>query len=224
MLHKYFVKNALVTTNASENVPIALAPATPTPTFTLTPTIEPVTPAATATVIAEVPTATATATQPRPTATPTDQVVVFVPTATSLPVIPAGQITLLKPVSLNEPSYGQTEFEWQWSGPLQPDQGFEVRVWREGEPPAGVHNAIEDNLKGNVVALGNNTYRLVVNIRDAYGVKGRSGEYQWTVVLIQISPEYKDLGIQAPAGRLRFEAGGGGGGRDGGGGGDGGSI
>lgn len=217
----------LVTTNASQNVPIALAPATPTPTFTPTPTVKPVTPTTTATVIAEVPAATATATQLRPTATPTSKAVVFAPTATPTPVIPAGQITLLKPVSLNEPSYGQTEFEWQWSGPIQPDQGFEVRVWREGEPPAGVHNAIEDNLKGNVVALGNNTYRLVVNIRDAYGVKGRSGEYRWTVVLVQISPEYKDLGIQAPAGRLRFEAGGGsgGGGRDGGGGGgDGGSI
>lgn len=216
----------LITTNTNENVPIALAPALPAPT--LTPTLKPATPTATATSIAAIPTATATATQSRPTATPTttEAVVVF-PTATPLPAVPAGQLTLLKPVSLDEPSYGVTEFQWQWGGSLQPDQGFEVRVWREGEPPAGVHNAVEDNLNGNIVALGNNTYRLVVNIRDAYGVKGRSGEYQWTVVLIQISPEYKDTGIQAPAGSLRFEAGGGGGGggRDGGGGGgDGGSI
>ncbi|NJN94229.1 MAG: hypothetical protein HC875_09135 [Anaerolineales bacterium] len=87
-----------------------------------------------------------------------------------------------------------------------------MRVWREGEPPSGVHNAVEDNLNGNVVALGNNRYRLTVNIRDAFGVNQRSGEYLWTVVLVQINPEYKDLGIQAPPGRLRFEAGGGGGG------------
>jgi hypothetical protein len=92
------------------------------------------------------------------------------------------------------------------------DQGFEVRVWREGEPPAGVHNAVEDNKNGKIIALGNDTYRLDVDIRDAYGVQGRSGEYLWTVALVQISPEYKDLGKQAPPGHLRFEAGGDGGG------------
>jgi hypothetical protein len=112
-----------------------------------------------------------------------------------------------------------TEFEWQWSGPIEPDQGFEIRVWRDGEPPAGVHNAVEDNQKGIVAALGNNTYRLTADIRDAFGVKGRSGEYLWTVALVQISPEYRDLGVQAPPGRLRFEAGGGSGGSGGSGGG-----
>jgi hypothetical protein len=113
-----------------------------------------------------------------------------------------------------------TEFEWQWNGQLGPDQGFEVRVWRDGEPPAGVHNAVEDNKNGNIAALSNNTYRLTVNIRDSFGVKGRTGDYLWTVVVVQISPEYKDLGIQAPPGRLRFEAGGGGKGGDGSGGGN----
>jgi hypothetical protein len=117
-----------------------------------------------------------------------------------------------------------TEFEWQWAGGLSPDQGFEVRVWREGEPPAGAHDAVIDNKNGQVQALGNNTYRLSINIKDAFGVKGRGGEYLWTVVLIQVAPEYRDLGIQAPPARLRFEApGGGGGGKDGGGSGGGGS-
>jgi hypothetical protein len=91
-----------------------------------------------------------------------------------------------------------------------------VRVWREGEPPAGVHNAVEDNKNGKIISLGNDTYRLDVDIRDAYGVQGRSGEYLWTVALVQISPEYEDLGTQAPPGRLRFEAGGDGGGDGGG--------
>jgi len=127
---------------------------------------------------------------------------------------------LLKPLSPDQPSYGPTEFEWQWTGPIEPNQGFEVRVWREGEPPAGVHNAVEDNLNGKIQALGNNTYRLNVNIYEAFGVKGRSGEYWWTVNLVQVSPEYKDLGFEAPPGRLRFEASGG---SDGGGKGDGGS-
>jgi hypothetical protein len=93
-----------------------------------------------------------------------------------------------------------------------------VRVWREGEPPQGVHDAEEDNKNGNVKSLGNNTYRLATDIRDAPGVQGRSGEYLWTVLLVEISPKYKDLGIQATPSSLRFDPGGGssGGGGDGG--------
>ena len=103
-----------------------------------------------------------------------------------------------------------TVFEWRWTGSVGADQGFEVRVWRDGEPPAGVHNAVADNQNGNVFDLGNDTYRLSVDITNAYGVQGRSGEYLWTVALVQISPEYQDLGKQATPGRLRFDAGGGG--------------
>ena len=97
-----------------------------------------------------------------------------------------------------------------------------MRVWREGEPPAGVHNAVLDNQNGTVQALGNNTYRLVADISEAAGVRNSRGDYNWTVVLVQIAPEYKDLGIQAEPGRLRFEPPGGGGGGDGGGNGGGG--
>jgi hypothetical protein len=125
-----------------------------------------------------------------------------------VPISSIGQFTLLKP-SLEEPTYGSTEFEWRWTGPVGADQGFEVRVWRDGEPPAGVHDAVQDNQNGKVVALGNSTYRLTVDITNAYGVQGRGGEYLWTVALVQISPEYQDLGKQATPGRLRFEAGGG---------------
>jgi hypothetical protein len=157
------------------------------------------------------PTKTPTRIPPTPTPTPGASAP---PTATPV----AGQFVLLKPAGVEEPTYGPTEFEWRWSGPTGADQGFEVRVWRDGEPPAGVHNAAEDNQNGNVVALGNSTYRLNVDISDAYGVRARSGEYLWTVVLVQISPEYRDLGTQAPPGRLRLELGGGGddGGGDGG--------
>jgi hypothetical protein len=136
-------------------------------------------------------------------------------TDTATPPALTGQFTLLKP-TLGDTSTGPTEFQWRWDGPLGPDQGFEVRVWREGEPPAGAHNAIEDNQKGVVASLGNNTYRLNVDIRNAFGVKGRGGEYLWTVVLVQVSPEYKDLGIQASPGRLNLGLGGGGGGGGGG--------
>jgi serine/threonine protein kinase/uncharacterized protein YraI len=197
----------LVAASATNNIPIALAP--PLPTETAAPVVDTPTPTATSSPDTPTPAATATA-PPTPAATATTaNKSPAAPTATKAPPAPAGQITLLKPLSLDQPSFGMTEFEWQWGGPLEPGQGFEVRVWREGEPPAGAHDAVLDNRNGLVQALGNNTYRLSVNIKDAFGVKGRTGEYLWTVVLVQVSPEYKDLGIQAPPARMRFEAGGG---------------
>jgi hypothetical protein len=197
------------------NLPIALAPPTPTPVETAapmpdtpTPTVPPPPPDTPAPTLTPTPSPRAVATQAPVSAT-----------ATRAVAAAAGQFVLLKPTLPGNPSYGPTDFEWQWNGPLGPDQGFEVRVWREGEPPAGVHNSVEDNQSGKVVALGNNTFRLNVDIRDAAGVGGRSGEYWWTVALVQISPDYKDLGQQASLGRLRFEAGGDEGGGGGGGGG-----
>ena len=212
----------------TDNVPIALAPPTSTATFTpipptSTPTVTPTpdTPISTPTSTPGTPTSTPTPTPGTPTATP----IPTRPAATATPAAPLGQFELLKPASLDDPSFGLTEFEWQWGGQIGPDQGFEVRVWREGEPPAGVHNAVLDNKDGTVQTLGNNTYRLVTDITEAPGVLKRRGEYNWTVVLVQIEPEYKDLGIQAPPGLLRFEppgsSGGGGGGNGSGGGGGG---
>jgi hypothetical protein len=127
---------------------------------------------------------------------------------------------LLAPLPSDGPSYGPTHFEWQWSGPFSPEYGFEVRVWRDGQLPAGVHNAVLDNQNGTVKSLGDNKYALDVNIKDAAGILGNSGEYLWTVALVRISPKYRDLAQQAPPGRLLFAAPGGSGG---GGKGDGGS-
>jgi len=132
---------------------------------------------------------------------------------------------LLKPSSVDEvPSFGPTIFEWQWEGDLPPEMGFEVRVWLEEEPPAGVHDAILDNQQGKIEKIGENRYRSQVDISEAAGVRGRTGLYLWTVALVQISPVYADLGLIAEPALLRFEAGGsdGSGGNDGDGGGDGG--
>ncbi len=201
---------------ATPTSPVTLAPDTPTPTSTSTPKL----PTSTATSTPKLPTST-----PNPlrsTATPTLAAATAIPkapapTATPAPSIPIGQFTLLRP-TIDDTSTGPTEFEWRWDGPLGPDQGFEVRVWREGEPPAGAHNAVEDNKNGYIAAVGNNIYRVTLNIKDAAGVLGRGGDYLWTVVLVQISPDYKDLGIQASPGHLRLGLGGGGGGGDNGGG------
>jgi hypothetical protein len=116
---------------------------------------------------------------------------------------------LLNPLSLDDPSYGLTNFEWEWNDSVPPDLGFEIRVWREDEPMAGAHDAVLDNQQGRIEHIGENRYRLMIDITHAAGVRERTGEYLWTVALVQISPEYGDLGLLAEPGRLRFEAPGG---------------
>jgi serine/threonine-protein kinase len=194
------------------------SPATPLPAPSPTPTPREPAIVPTATPVIVVVTATATD-QPSPSPTPTAGLPTEASTATSSPspALPGGTFVLLNPLSLERPSYGPTTFEWEWSGPLPDGFGFEVRVWREGEPPAGVHDAVLDNRQGRIEKIGENRYRLQVDIRQAAGVRERTGEYLWTVALVQLSPTYADLGLQAEPARLRFEAGGGkGGGEDGG--------
>jgi tetratricopeptide (TPR) repeat protein len=193
------------------NTPIPTNTPTPSPTFTASPANTPTPRPPTAT-----PTATPTFTRASIVVPPTSS---SGSPATSTPSIasPSGTLTLLAPLSLDEPSYGSTTFQWQWSGSLPADYGFEVRMWKEGAPPAGVHNAVLDNQNGNVKSLGNNIYQLQTDIKDAAGVKGNSGLYQWTVALVKISPKYRDLGIQAPPAQIRFAAPGASGGSGGGG-------
>jgi hypothetical protein len=215
-------------TSTPSPVPTATpAPPSPTPSLTSTATPEPatLTPSKTPTSTAIPPTQTA---PPVATATPGPSGSNPTPTSTASATptasIPTGTFVLLNPLDPNDPSYGLTEFEWAWTGAVPAGYGFEVRVWREGEPVAGVHNAVEDNQNGNIQSLGGNQYRLSVDVRGAAGVQGRSGEYLWTVAVVQISPNYADLGQQAQPAHFRFEAGGGGGGGggDGSGGGSGG--
>ncbi len=145
-----------------------------------------------------------------PPSTPTNPTAVPTMTATPTLDLPIGVFTLLNPAGLDPPSFGPTEFEWAWSSPVPPEYGFEIRVWREGEPLAGAHNAVLDNQQGLIEEIGENRYRLNLDITDAAGVRGRSGEYLWAVALVQISPDYADLGQQASPVRFRFEAPGGG--------------
>jgi hypothetical protein len=106
---------------------------------------------------------------------------------------------------------------------VPPNYGFEIRVWGEGKAPAGVHNAVLDNQSGFIEYVGGSRYSFTTDITEAAGIKGQSGVYLWTVALVQISPQYADVGQQAPPAQLRFEARrSGGGGSDGGGGGGGG--
>jgi serine/threonine protein kinase len=187
------------------------------PTFTpVPPTFTPTTAPSSTPTLAPTPTPTATPTEtPSPTLTASNSTPSPIPALT--PTLPGGTFTLLNPLSLDDPTYGPTDFEWEWTGDLPPDLGFEVRVWAEGEPQAGAHDSVLDNQNGNVRNVGGSQYRLSTDIKEAAGVKGRTGIYWWTVALVQISPAYADLGQQADPAQLRFEAEGGGGGGGGGG-------
>jgi len=196
---------------------VALAPTptnTPIPTHTptTTPTLLPTnTPLPTDTPTAPPPTPTRT---PKPTAppttTPSPTAVKRAPTATPTPSFTDGTFTLLNPITIDPPTYGMTEFEWEWTAPLPSGIGFEVRVWRDGESPAGVHNAVLDNQQGLVKRSANNRYRLSTDIAYASGVRNIAGEYLWTVALVRIDPQYEDLGIQAQPASLLFRGVGGG--------------
>jgi len=113
---------------------------------------------------------------PEPTKTP---IPTRTPTPTFTPTYPA-------PV-LSSPEDGlttqsRTTFAWNWSGPpLTANQGFEVRLWQEGQPD---HPGIAAPVR---------TTSLVVNFSEAHG----TGRHFWTVAVVQISP-YKRIAAEAP--------------------------
>jgi tetratricopeptide (TPR) repeat protein len=221
---EYWRLLALVPTPTNTTTPTSTS--TPTATWTPSPTSPPTststvtwTPSATSTPT-ETPTATRT---PSATSTPTETSVpptaTFTPTVrreptptptsifTPTPDVHTGTFKLLLPPPLSvddDFSYGLTNFEWEWQGPLPEDYGFEVRVWRDGEFIAGAHNAVLDNQNGNVASLGKNRYRLRTDITDAAGVRARSGTYLWTVALVRLVPEYEDLDLQAEPREMQF--------------------
>jgi hypothetical protein len=124
------------------------------------------------------------------------------------PDLPGGLLTLIDPISAEiPPSHGPTTFVWDWTGDSLPSKyGFEVRVWLPGEPQASVHDAVLENRAGLIEKIGPNRYQLKVgDIRFAEGVLGREGIYNWTVAIVQISPDYSDLDLQAVPTRFKYE-------------------
>ncbi len=183
-------------------------PSTSTPTVVLTSTPTPVpTPTATPTATSTpVPTTIPTQTPTRIlTPTPGASIATSIPTVQPTATESSGAFMLLEPISLDDPTYGPTEFVWQWTGNVPPGFGFEVRVWREGELQVGAHDALLDNRSGKIQKMDGQRYRLNTNIEQAAGVGGRNGIYFWTVALVQVSPSYADLGQQAEPAQLRLE-------------------
>ena len=145
-----------------------------------------------------------------PTATPSADQALIVPTipADSTPVPPPnGNLTLIAPISLDQPTFGPISFIWEWNGdPLPPAYSFEVRVWVPGAVPTGVHDAVADSQTGRIEQIGTNRYQLdISNIRAAEGVQGQAGIYLWTVQLVRVAPDYAEFGLQAEPTQLRIE-------------------
>jgi hypothetical protein len=115
-----------------------------------------------------------------------------------------GEWSLISPAEGDPATNGLVQFEWIWTGERLPDQGFEIKVWRPGQPPLGAHDAVSDNQTGLIKRTGENSYSIELDITNAQGVLGVTSRYLWTVALIQISPEYMDLGEQAEPGTLEY--------------------
>ena len=76
---------------------------------------------------------------------------------------------------------GRVTFSWQWSGPaLAPNQAFEVRMWLVNTAD---HNGLTGPVRGASVEV------------DLSPIK--SGDYLWTVAVVQVSP-YLGIGPEAP--------------------------
>jgi hypothetical protein len=175
----------------------AIRAATPTPTLsiaifpaaTLAPTpVEETSPLPIASVAAE-PT-------PLPSALPESTAAEFA----SSPCLVGGYFWLIYPVEIT--IYNQVTFHWGFSAPLPPECGFEVRVWRDGDIPKGVHDAVLDNQNGAIKAVNGNEYQL--DIPFMYNLPSVTGtaHYWWTVVIVQIEPTYYDLERQADPSRF----------------------
>ena len=82
-------------------------------------------------------------------------------------------------------------FTWKWTGPvLAANQGFEVRIWKQGQPD---HYGAAEPVR---------TTNANIDVRGAYGVRtGGSGDFFWTVAIVQLNP-YQRIGPEAPPRRL----------------------
>lgn len=106
---------------------------------------------------------------------------------------------LLKPDgNLTVVGDAQQRFAWDWSGKLQPGQGFQVLIWK-------VFNAASaaDQV---VTAKSNDSWEQTIRLSQAPAVKlGGDGIYEWTVALIQQNP-YRQLAPTPTPRRLIYQA------------------
>jgi len=155
------------------------------------------------------PTATATVTPSR-THTPVPA------TATPLPGVNITKVyslpTLISPESGANLSFKMATFTWTWTGQtLANEDAFELRVWQKNdETHFGAFDAREITKQPNA----DGQYSLTLDLSAAASVTkhGNSGDYFWSVAIVQIDPEYQDLNLETEPRSIQINVFGGGGG------------
>jgi hypothetical protein len=111
-------------------------------------------------------------------------------------------ISLLAPTAGQSTNNPALEVRWQCDGALGENYGFEVRLWRAGGTPVGVHDAVNGQ---SYINHDGNTYSLTIPIEDLSIFEGKNKTYQVAVAVVQIAPAYQDLGIMSDAVEFLFE-------------------
>lgn len=165
----------------------------PAPTATVL-AAGPVSPLPTATLMASNGTSLTTTATLAPSATDTVAPPVAGPTPMNQPppvlLKPDGNITVA--------GDDQQRFAWDWSGKLQPGQGFQVLIWKVSNAASAADQV--------VTAKSNDSWEQTIRLSQAPAVKlGGDGIYEWTVALIQRDP-YRQLAPTPTPRRLIYQA------------------
>jgi hypothetical protein len=117
-----------------------------------------------------------------------------------------GDLTLISPVSPNHHvTLIPTPFRWSWDGPLTANDGFEVRIWAEGENPIRAHSTIADNQQGRIQCMDKDIYSLTVDLHRIPDLAQSEAGLWWSVGLVRVKPTYVDLGRQAEPAALSLD-------------------
>ncbi len=75
-------------------------------------------------------------------------------------------------------------------------QTFEVRLWPKGESiHYGAHDA---KATAQLIRQIGDTYILRLDLNGAYSVMEHgAGDYEWTVAIVAVEPDYQDLQLEA---------------------------
>ncbi len=83
----------------------------------------------------------------------------------------------------------QMQLEWRWHRPLAPDEVFDVRVWREGEPPYGIAWTTDSlfDLRHWLLRQGTGTYYWAIAVLET----SFENDQQSFVEISDISPTFE---------------------------------
>ena len=111
---------------------------------------------------------------------------------------------------LQDPSEGAsaikgmgTTFKWRWDDQLTEGWGFEVRIWRDGDPDHyGAFDARE--LLKYLDRQPDGVYAVSLLVEGAFSVRQHGGgDYYWTVAVVGLEP-YVRIGSEAPPRKLKY--------------------